>query len=70
LVIPGRRIVVVLDPNEVATVLAESPTPFHPTNREKRKALQWFEPHGVLISQGPIRGPCWTRGFTVAKARR
>jgi cytochrome P450 len=55
LVIPGRRIIVILDPNEVATVLAESPTPFDPANREKRKALQWFEPHGVLISRGPIR---------------
>jgi hypothetical protein len=57
LVIPGRRIIVVLDRNEVATVLAECPTPFDPANGEKRLALQWFEPHGVLISRGPIRQP-------------
>jgi cytochrome P450 len=55
LAIPGRRIVVLLDPDDVGRVLAEAPTPFHPANREKRKALQWFQPHGVLISRGPIR---------------
>lgn len=53
--IPGRRIVVVTDPEDVAAVLVQAPEPFHPANREKRKALQWFQPHGVLISQGPIR---------------
>lgn len=57
LVLPGRRIVVVLDPQDVGRVLAEAPDPFHPANREKRKALQWFQPHGVLISQGAIRQP-------------
>ncbi|CAN5780465.1 cytochrome P450 [soil metagenome] len=55
LAIPGRRIIVVLDPSDVAEVLAGAPTPFHPANWEKRKALEWFQPHGVLISQGPIR---------------
>ncbi|MBU8828512.1 cytochrome P450 [Mycolicibacterium goodii] len=55
LVIPGRRIVVVTDPEDVAAVLEQAPEPFHPANREKRKALQWFQPHGVLISQGRIR---------------
>lgn len=55
LVIPGRRIVVVTDPEDVAAVLEQAPEPFHPANREKRKALQWFQPHGVLISEGPIR---------------
>lgn len=55
LVIPGRRIVVILDPEDVAAVLDRSPEPFDPANREKRKALQWFQPHGVLISQGAIR---------------
>lgn len=55
LVLPGRRILVILDPDDVGRVLAEAPDPFHPANREKRKALQWFQPHGVLISQGPIR---------------
>jgi len=55
LVLPGRRIVVILDAEDVGRVLAGAPEPFHPANREKRKALQWFQPHGVLISQGPIR---------------
>src|SRR4051794_29249055 len=55
LVLPGRRILVLLDPEDVGRVLDEAPDPFHPANREKRKALQWFQPHGVLISQGPIR---------------
>lgn len=55
LVIPGRRMLVILDPEDVGRVLAEAPTPFHPANTEKRKALQWFQPHGVLISRGPIR---------------
>lgn len=55
LVIPGRRFIVVLDPQDVGRVLDGAPNPFHPANVEKRKALQWFQPHGVLISQGPIR---------------
>ncbi|HEX2213804.1 MAG TPA: cytochrome P450 [Mycobacterium sp.] len=55
LVLPGRRMVVVLDPEDVGRVLTQAPTPFHPASLEKRKALQWFQPHGVLISQGPIR---------------
>ncbi|WP_308214087.1 cytochrome P450 [Mycolicibacterium conceptionense] len=56
-VIPGRRIIVLLDPADVGRVLDEAPVPFHPANLEKRKALQWFQPHGVLISQGSIREP-------------
>lgn len=55
LAVPGRRMVVILDPEDVGRVLAQAPTPFHPANTEKRKALQWFQPHGVLISRGPIR---------------
>lgn len=55
LVLPGRRILVVLDPDDAGRVLDGAPTPFHPANQEKRKALQWFQPRGVLISQGPIR---------------
>jgi cytochrome P450 len=55
LVIPGRRILVVLDPADVGRVLAGAPTPFHPANREKRMALRWFQPHGVLVSEGSIR---------------
>lgn len=55
LVVPGRRVIVILDPEDVGRVLAGAPTPFDPANREKRAALGQFQPHGVLISQGPIR---------------
>lgn len=55
LVIPGRRILVILDPEDVGRVLDHAPDPFHPANLEKRKALEWFQPRGVLISRGPIR---------------
>jgi hypothetical protein len=55
LMLPGRRIVVVTEPSDVADVLAETPTPFHPASWEKRHALVKFQPHGVLISRGPVR---------------
>lgn len=55
LVLPGRRLLVILDADDVGRVLEESPAPFTPANREKQAALRPFQPHGVLISQGPIR---------------
>ena len=55
LVIPGRRIVVPLDPTDVAGVLEQSPYPFDPASWEKRQALAQFQPHAVLISRGDIR---------------
>jgi cytochrome P450 len=55
LVVPGRRVVVVLDPADVGRVLDQAPTPFHPANREKRAALGQFQPHGVLVSKGKVR---------------
>lgn len=55
LVVPGRRVIVILDPGDIGRVLAGAPAPFDPANREKRAALEQFQPHGVLISQGPIR---------------
>jgi hypothetical protein len=55
LVIPGRRIVVLTEPSDAGHVLAETPTPFHPASWEKRHALSKFQPHGVLISRGPVR---------------
>ncbi|WP_280455950.1 cytochrome P450, partial [Nocardia brasiliensis] len=54
-VVPGRRVVVLLDPADVGRVLRDTPTPFHPANREKRAALRQFQPHGVLISDGQLR---------------
>jgi cytochrome P450 len=53
--LPGRRIVVVTEPSDVGDILAETPTPFHPASWEKRHALDKFQPHGVLISRGPVR---------------
>jgi cytochrome P450 len=55
LMIPGRRILLLLEPADVERVLAETPIPFHPATWEKRRALEKFQPHGVLISRGPVR---------------
>jgi cytochrome P450 len=55
LVIPGRRIVVLTEPTDVGNVLADTPSLFHPASWEKRHALNKFQPHGVLISRGPVR---------------
>lgn len=52
---PGRSFALVLSADEVGHVLAESPEPFSPANLEKRKALEKFQPHGVLISKGAER---------------
>lgn len=54
--LPGRRLVLLMDPDDVARVLDDSPDPFTPANREKRAALGAFQPHGVLISTGDVRG--------------
>lgn len=53
--LPGRTVVVLLDPADVATVLAGGP--FAPASLEKRGALGHFQPHGVLASDGPEREP-------------
>jgi cytochrome P450 len=45
-----RKILILTHPEDVGYVLKRSPTPFHPANTEKRKALKQFQPHGVLIS--------------------
>lgn len=55
LTIPGRRVVVPLDPADVAGVLDRSPSPLHPASWEKRHALGQFQPNAVLISRGDIR---------------
>jgi cytochrome P450 len=53
--IPGRRMAVILDPQHVQRVLAESPDPFHAASMEKEHALGQFQPSGVLVSEGPER---------------
>ncbi|MGW0161411.1 cytochrome P450 [Mycobacterium sp. NPDC003323] len=55
LAIPGRSVAVILDAADVGTVLAQSPDPFHPASWEKRKALEKFQPHAVLVSRGDAR---------------
>lgn len=57
LVLPGRRLIVLLDPGDVGRVLDATPTPFHPASWEKRRALEKFQPHAVLITRGPLREP-------------
>ncbi len=53
--IPGRQLVLVLDPHDVHRVLADSPQPFATASKEKVAALAHFEPKGVLISSGEER---------------
>ena len=49
-VTPGRRLALLLDPDDVHRVLNSSPEPFAPASREKRGALGHFQPGGVLVS--------------------
>ncbi len=53
--LPGRTLGLILDPEHVHRVLAESPEPFTPASAEKRAALAHFEPKNVLISKGSER---------------
>ncbi|HYH33409.1 MAG TPA: cytochrome P450 [Pseudonocardia sp.] len=62
--VPGRSVVLVLDPGDVDDVLARSPEPFATTTPEKRGALGHFQPRGVLISHGGARAD--RRRFTEA----
>jgi len=55
LTLPGRTLVIPLDPADVATVLAGTPDPFRADSREKRAALNHFEPQAVLVSAGALR---------------
>jgi cytochrome P450 len=48
--IPGRRTTFVLEPDDVHRVLDGSPVPFRLDTREKRGALEHFQPDGVLVS--------------------
>ncbi|WP_308258742.1 cytochrome P450 [Saccharothrix obliqua] len=53
--VTGRSVALVLDPGDVERLLAESPEPFALATREKRAALEHFQPHGSLISRGAVR---------------
>lgn len=53
--VPGRSQALVLAPDDVHRVLAESPVPFSTASTEKRAALAHFEPKVSLISDPPER---------------
>jgi cytochrome P450 len=53
--LPVRKQAVVLAPDHVKRVLAETPEPFSAASSEKRATLSHFQPKGVLISEGPER---------------
>lgn len=55
LVLPGRKVVIVLDEDDATRILDETPAQFTAANREKRGALRPFQPRGVLISDQPGR---------------
>ncbi|MEV6285651.1 cytochrome P450 [Kribbella sp. NPDC051770] len=55
--IPGRSLALVLAPADVHRVLAETPDPFSAATTEKTGALAHFQPHGVLITDPPLRAP-------------
>jgi hypothetical protein len=48
--IPGRRMTFVLEPDDVHRVLDESPLPFRLDTKDKRGALEHFQPEGLLVS--------------------
>ncbi|RLL70294.1 cytochrome P450 [Streptomyces sp. Z26] len=52
----GRRVALVLDPEEARRVLEGTPVPFSPATAEKRGALRRFQPHGSLVTEpGELR---------------
>jgi cytochrome P450 len=48
--IPSRPQLLLLDPKDVANVLAHTPIPFRTDTNEKRAALNHFEPGNVLVA--------------------
>jgi Cytochrome P450 len=55
LAVPGRSVALVLSGEHVRRLLAESPEPFAVDTAEKRAALSHFQPHGVIVTRGPLR---------------
>ncbi|MGI5356579.1 cytochrome P450 [Streptomyces sp. CA-252508] len=53
--VAGRHFAVVLSAGDAARILGGTPDPYSPATREKRAALEQFQPHGVLISRGAER---------------
>jgi cytochrome P450 len=55
--VPGRKLAIPFDPDDVREVLAASPDPFALATTEKRAVLRHFQPDGVLVTRGPLRAP-------------
>ncbi|MFF8831723.1 cytochrome P450 [Streptomyces sp. NPDC015131] len=55
--VAGRRFAVLLHDADAARVLSGTPDPYTPATRDKRAALEQFQPHGVLVTQGSERDP-------------
>ncbi|NUR95695.1 MAG: cytochrome P450 [Kribbellaceae bacterium] len=55
--LPGRTIALVLAPEDVHRLLAETPEPFAAASGEKVAALTHFQPHAVLVTHSSLRGP-------------
>ncbi|MBB5960248.1 cytochrome P450 [Saccharothrix tamanrassetensis] len=53
--VTGRSVALVFDADDVARLLDGSPEPFALATTEKRAALNYFQPHGVLASRGEER---------------
>ncbi|WBQ03496.1 cytochrome P450 [Kribbella sp. CA-293567] len=53
--LPGRTMALVLSPGHVRRLLDETPAPFSAATTEKTGALSHFQPHGVLITEPPLR---------------
>ncbi|MBB5935040.1 cytochrome P450 [Streptomyces zagrosensis] len=53
--IAGRSVALPLIPEDVRTILDQTPLPFSPATWEKKGALSQFQPHGSLISTGRHR---------------
>ncbi|EIE97235.1 cytochrome P450 [Saccharomonospora glauca] len=68
--VPGRRVAVLLDPEDVSRVLTGTPAPFTPATREKRTALGHFQPHAVLATPMPERAPRRRYNEAVLEASR
>jgi hypothetical protein len=55
--LPGRTIALVLAPEDVHRLLAETPEPYAAATGEKVDALAHFQPHAVLVTNSSLRAP-------------
>ncbi|WP_407288802.1 cytochrome P450 [Streptomyces sp. BP-8] len=53
--VPGRRVVLLLSPQDARHLFSATPASLTPANREKAGGLRHFEPDGVLISPTEVR---------------